>query len=123
MAGPTDTHKITRELREAYAAQSRGQAGRARVCARRAAGWAIEEHLKRKGIVLGTPSAIDHIHYLLADQKTSLEIHKVLQHLIQRVAKDSPEEDSYWPLPDVNLVEEAHWFVEELLGISFDARA
>jgi hypothetical protein len=123
MTGPINSHKITQELQEAYAALSRGQAGRARVCARRAAGWAIEEHLKRKGIVLDTPSALDHINYLLTTQNTSPEIQKVLQHLTQRVAKDSPEEDSYWPLPDVNLVEEAHWFVEELLGISFDARA
>jgi hypothetical protein len=123
MTGHLYINKITQELQQAYAAQSRGKAGRARVCARRAAGWAIEEHLRRRGMILDTPSALDHINYLLTNQNISPEIQKVLQHLIQRVAKDSPEEDSYWPLPDVNLVEESHWLAEELLGISIDIRS
>ena len=36
--------------------------------------------------------------------------------------KDSVDEESYWPLPEIDLLAEAHWLVEHLLGenISID---
>ena len=40
--------KIERELESALAAQAEGNPGKARVCARRAAGWAIREYYARR---------------------------------------------------------------------------
>lgn len=39
--------KIARELQNALAAQAEGNVGKARVCARRAAGWAIRAYYQR----------------------------------------------------------------------------
>ena len=120
MSTNKDIQKIVQEIRQAYEADTKGKEGLARVCARRAAGWAIQKHLELKGISLDTPSVLDHISYLLNQSSTKPEILKVLTHMTQKVEKDSLEGESYWPLPNVNLVEEAHWLVEELLGISID---
>jgi hypothetical protein len=111
-------HKITIELQKAFDAQRSGKEGLARVCARRAAGWAIKEYIRAKGIKLDTPGALDHIKYFHNQEDTKKDIRKILLHMTQKMVKDSLEEDSYWPLPDVNLVEEAHWLVENLMGIS-----
>ncbi len=107
---------ILKELRQAYAARAAGKHGLARVCARRAAGWAIRDHLNTKGVDLKTPSAFEYIKHLQAAPGNPPNIQKVLEYLTQRVAKESLEEDSFWPFPEVDLVQEAHWLVEELLG-------
>ena len=112
--------KITREIVQAYEANATGKDGLARVCARRAVGWAIQEHLRIKDTSIDSPSVIDQINYLLHLSSTRPEIQEVLIHMTRKVEKDSLDEESYWPLPDVNLVEEAHWLVEELLGISIE---
>jgi hypothetical protein len=120
MSTSKDIQIIAREIQRAYKANEKGKDGLARVCARRAAGWAIQKHLELKGISLNTPSVLDHIAYLLKESNTEPEVKKILNHMMQKVEKTSLEGDSYWPLLDVNLVEEAHWLVEELLGISID---
>jgi hypothetical protein len=120
MATSEDIQKITREIQRAYEANEKGKYGLARVCARRAAGWAIQKHLELKGISLYTPSVLDHIAYLLMESNTKPAVKKILNHMMQKVEKTSLEGESTWPLPEVNLVEEAHWLVEELLGISID---
>lgn len=109
--------KITNEIHMAYQAQKDGKDGLARVCARRAAGWAIQGALAADEIDLNTPSALDHIKYLYQQNGSSEKVMQVLAHLQVKVEKDSRDEDAYWPLPNVDLVREAHWFVEELLGI------
>lgn len=108
---------IQTELRRAYAARESGQDGLARVCARRAAGWAIRAHLNLQGIDLKTPSAFEYIKHLRAASGNPPNVQKVLDYLTQRVAKENIAEDSYWPLPEVDLVQEAHWLVEEMLGL------
>lgn len=120
MTANKDIQKITREIQHAYEAKAKGKEGLARVCARRASGWAIQKHLETNSISLNTPSVLDHIAYLLKQSNTKPEVKKILNHMMQKVEKTSVEGDSYWPLSDVNLVEEAHWLVEELLGISID---
>ncbi len=114
---PDPTHdKIFQELRQAYRARAAGKLGLARVCARRAAGWAIRSHLNARGVDLGTPSAFEYIKHLRAAPDNPPNIQKVLDYLTQRVAKENMDEDSFWPFPEVDLVQEAHWLVEELLG-------
>lgn len=108
---------IVAEIQRAYLARESGKIGLARVCARRAAGWAIQREFATRGIVLNSPSALDHIKHLHAQQNVSPEVKKVLEYLLQRVAKDSGDDDSYWPYPEVDLVQEAHWLVESLLSV------
>ena len=55
---------ITTELTTAYRAEAAGNLGRARVCARRAAGWAIQAHLEARGGHPVTSNALDNIKYL-----------------------------------------------------------
>lgn len=113
-------NRIKNEIRMAYQAQKDGKDGLARVCARRAAGWAIQESLAADGIDLDTPSALDHIKYLHQQGGSPEKVMQVLANLQVKVEKDSLDEDAYWPLPEVDLVREAHWLVEELLGITIN---
>lgn len=105
---------LTNELANAVEARKSGNHGRARVCARRAAGWAIREYLRGKGISLDTPNAYEYIKYLQNRPDTNPEMRAVLGHFLERVQKDSPEEDAYWPL-EADLIEEARWVIETLL--------
>ena len=117
-----DKQKIKQELLNAYKAIENGNEGRARVCARRAAGWTIKAYLESNGVNLNTPSALDHIKYLADQEDISPEIKEVLGFLTLKVAKDSPEEDSYWPIPDVDILEKAHWLAEKLLGSKIELK-
>jgi hypothetical protein len=120
MDANNDIQKIIQEIQQAYEANAKGKEGLARVCARRAVGWAIQKYLELKGISLNTPNVLEHISYLLNQSNMKPEFQKILIHMKQKVEKDPFEEESYWPLPNVNLVEEAHWLVEELLGITIN---
>ena len=115
-----DKQRIQQELINAYKARENGNEGRARVCARRAAGWAIQAYLETIGIDLNTPSALDHIKYLAHQGETTPEILEALNYLTLKVAKNSPEEDSYWPVSEVDLLEKAHWLVEKMLECKID---
>jgi hypothetical protein len=108
--------KITDELTNAYQSEAAGNLGRARVCARRAAGWAIQVALEAKGGQPVSANALDNIKYYATLEGLSPKVAEVLEHLTIKVVKDSFEEDSYYPLADVDLIAEAQWLAEELLG-------
>ena len=109
--------KLTAELLNGRKSQQAGNHGRARVCARRAAGWAIQEYLIHQGKPISSTIALDHIKHLSTVEGFSDRIYQTLHHLNIRLKKDSLEEDAYYPIEDVDLVSEAHWLVEELLQI------
>jgi hypothetical protein len=109
---------ITTELTSAYRAQAAGNLGRARVCARRAAGWAIQAHLAAQGGHPATNNALDNIKYYANLPGLPTKVSEVLEHLTLRVIKDSEDTDSYYPLAEVDLIAEAHWLAEELLGVT-----
>ena len=69
------------EIERARLAQAQGNLGQARVCARRAAGAAAGEYLRRKGLPDAGPSAIDRLRYL-AEQP---DLPSEAQPLIERV--------------------------------------
>ncbi len=112
--------KINKELIHANQAQTQENSGMARVCSRRAAGWAIQMKLLRDGVELNTPSAFDFIKYYSDLENLDEKIKVILDYLQVKVKKDNMDEDSYWPLPEIDLVSEAKWLVEELLGRKFD---
>jgi len=112
--------KIRQELHLALKSQASGNQGRARVCARRAAGWAIQEHLRQQGLSLDSNNALDHIKYFATLNQPSEKISAVLHHLMIRMEKESLDSEAYYPIEGVDLVAEAHWLAEELLQTKLD---
>lgn len=73
----------------------------ARVCARRAAGIAVQAYLQRRGLDSRTPSAVDRLKLLIALPETPEPIREIARSFLVRV---TPE----YSLPiDVDLLEEA----------------
>lgn len=112
--------KISQELKLARQAESEGNQGKARVCARRAAGWAIQEHLSRQGTSLGSNNALDHIKYFSTQEGLPQPMYAVLHHLTVKLEKDSLESDAYYPIEGVDLMSEAQWLAENLLQTKLD---
>lgn len=104
--------KVTETLQQAEAARVRGNEGMARVCARRAAGWAIQAYLERKGVDLKTTSVLAQIRYLLAN-KPDPELRPILEHMLQPKVRPIFEKESYFPL-DVDLIAEARQLIDLL---------
>lgn len=56
--------RLQAEFEQAVSAQSAGNEGQARVCARRAAGIAIREYVTRHGLPIPSTSAYDLLTYI-----------------------------------------------------------
>jgi hypothetical protein len=108
---------ITDELRSASHAKATGNQGRARVCARRAAGWAIQAYLAEQGGHPEITNALDSIKYFAGLPDLDEDVLAVCEHLTLKLNKDSEDSDAYYPLPDVDLISEARWLAEYLLGV------
>lgn len=101
--------EIQAEFEKATQARGRGNEGQARVCARRAAGIAAREYLTRRGIRPPSVSAYDLLNLLKDDTLISGDLRSIADHLTVRVTEE-------FKLPvNVDLVEEAKFFCEELL--------
>jgi len=102
--------EIKAEFDRAEQARARGNEGQARVCARRAAGIAIREHLNRQGIRPPSTSAYDLLNLLKDDPHLSSDLKLIADHLTLRVTEE-------FKLPvNADLVAEAKRFCEELLN-------
>ena len=101
--------EIQAEFEKATQARGRGNEGQARVCARRAAGIAVREYLNRRGIRPPSVSAYDLLNLIKEDALLSPDLKLIANHLTLRVTEE-------FKLPvDVDLVEEAKQFCEELI--------
>ena len=101
--------QVARELSLAEEARAKGNEGRARVCARRAASLIIAEYLDRRGLPDPGVSVIDRLQLLESLQDVSANIKMTAQHLLMHV---TPEHS----LPvDVDLIAEARQLEQELL--------
>ena len=101
--------EIDAELVKAKQARGRGNEGQARVCARRAAGIAIREFLRRNGIRPPSPSAVDLLNLIKDDPRLSPDLKLIADHLTLRVTEE-------FKLPiQVDLIAEAELFCEQLL--------
>jgi hypothetical protein len=76
------------ELDRAQRARLEGNEGRARVCARRAAGIAGRKYLKRKGIHLQTSSIFDALHSLELRSDLAPDLQVATSHLLLRVNEE-----------------------------------
>ena len=101
--------EIQAELDKAEQARQRGNEGQARVCARRAAGIAAREYLKRLGQKILTQSAYDVLKLIEEDSGVSPDLRACAAHLTLRV-------DEEFRLPaGVDVVADARRFCDELL--------
>ena len=100
--------KIEEELNRGAEARQAGLEGRARVCARRAAGAAIREYLDLRGIPAPGPSAYDLLIYLRDMPDTPGEARRAAPALVERG-------DQSFALPDgVDLHAEAPLLVRSV---------
>ena len=100
--------KIEEELARGLAARVSGFEGRARVCARRAAGAAVREYLTQRGLALPGPGAYDLLAALQDLPGASDAVRRAAGNLLTRV-------DETYALPiDVDLLAEARWLAAEL---------
>ncbi len=99
-----------KELDQAQAARSQGNEGKARVCARRAAGLLIIEYLQRRGLSQPGPSAYDQIRYLDSLPGIPPGVREVTAHLLVRINPDRS-------LPvQADLIAEVEWLKDALLS-------
>ena len=98
--------RIQDELAYARAAREHGKEGRARVCARRAAGWAIAIHYADQQSTLAERprSALSQLRWLGAHKGTPLNLRKAANRLTEQinVDHDLPHEED--PLEDAELI-------------------
>jgi hypothetical protein len=102
--------QFCRELEMAEAARASGNEGRARVCARRAAGVVVGEYYKRRGISPIEPSAYDRLRSIRSLIDLEDNVIQVVDHFLLRV-----DPDQQLPIP-VDLIEDARWLRNRLLG-------
>jgi hypothetical protein len=101
--------RLQAEFGRAEQARAQGNEGRARVCARRAAGIAIREYLFRRRISAPSTSAVDLLNLLKGDPLLSPDLKLIVDHLTLRVTEE-------FKLPvEVDLVAEARKLCTELL--------
>jgi hypothetical protein len=101
--------KITTELNQAQRARAEGNEGRARVCARRAAGIAVREYFNRKGRQVSGSSAYELLNGLEESPDIPPELKQTASNLTMRVSED-------FTLPaDVDLIEESRQLCRALL--------
>ena len=104
--------QIQAELDHALRARAEGNEGKARVCARRAAGIAVGEYLKNNGVPDPGQSAYDRLKYLCEIDHIPNEISQVASHFLIRVTPD------HTLPPDIDLISEARWLIEKLLDLN-----
>jgi hypothetical protein len=101
--------KLNTEFDLAASAQAQGNEGRARVCARRAAGVAIREYFIRRGISPHSSSAYDLLTRLTESPEIAPDLKQICIHLTMRVTDE-------FKLPvNVDLVDESRNLCSALL--------
>jgi hypothetical protein len=103
--------QIRQELANAVQAREQGYEGRARVCARRAAGAAIREYFRLRGNLNRTGSAIDLIQMLAAYESAPTRARMVAAALLERVDENfslPPQVDLIFEVNELARVLEEH---------------
>jgi hypothetical protein len=101
---------FTREIENAEAARSTGNEGKARVCARRAAGAAAGEYFSRQGSPSRRGSAYYNLQRLRDQPDIPLSIRQIAAQFLERITEDHK-------LPsEADLISEARRLADELLN-------
>ena len=105
----TIDEQFHKELEIAELARISGNEGRARVCARRAAGIVLGEYFKRRGVSPIKPSAYDRLRTLRELSDVPSNVIQVVDHFLLRV-----DTDKQLPI-SVDLIEDARWLKSKLI--------
>jgi hypothetical protein len=97
------------EIDQARIARIQGKEGKARVCARRAAGLVVNEYLRRRGIRIESPNALARLKYLRDMREVAPRARELAEHFLQRV---TPAHEL--PL-DTDLIQDACELAQALL--------
>lgn len=98
------------ELDMAEEARLSGNEGRARVCARRAAGYIIGEYLSRSNSPVTTESALERLRYLYSSPEIDSPQREIIEHFLIHTTPDHK-------LPvDADLIAEVNLLARQLLG-------
>jgi HEPN domain-containing protein len=101
--------ELDAEFEGAMQSRIKKNEGRARVCARRAAGIAIRETLQRRGIRPSSNSAYDLLSLLMQEARLPPDLMEAVDHLTMRVTEE-------FKLPvDADLIEDARSLCRWLL--------
>ena len=110
---PTWQEKYGQEINRANEVRARDNEGQARVCARRAAGVALREYFRQRGIKAASPSAYDLLKLLLTLDDLPADVRQSAGYLTLRV-------DEEFKLPaGIDLIQEAQTLCERLLPDAF----
>jgi hypothetical protein len=97
------------ELAQAQAARDAGNEGRARVCARRAAGIIIARYLEAREIPHPNTSAYDLLKYFAGYSGVPDSVREITGHFLVRI-------DTDYKLPiDADLIQDARWLADTLV--------
>lgn len=101
---------IKAELEQGKTARNSGNHGKARVCARRAAGIAIGEFLFSQGIKNPDSSAYERLKFMANYPGVDARVREICHHLILRVSED-------FKLPvEIDLIAETYELIQTLFG-------
>lgn len=98
------SEKIKHELEQAHREREQGNEGRARVCARRAAGWAVAYHRQRTEGVRPPLNALHLLRWLHDQQELDEEMRKAAGRLIIRVTEQHTLPHAEDPLEDAEKI-------------------
>ena len=102
------------ELNHAAVSRQQGNEGRARVCARRAAGHVAGEYLQRQGMQVDSMNALNRLKAILARPELSKDTKAILEHFLVHT---NPEHN----LPiDADLIEEVQLLARDLLDADLE---
>jgi len=97
------------EMKRADKARAEGNEGKARVCARRAAGLVAQIYMKRSGVSTPNMTAYERVNLLRGWPDLPAGVDEVIAHMTTRVNEN-------FELPiDADLVAEARWLAQALL--------
>jgi hypothetical protein len=98
------SEKIKQELEQAHRERERGNEGRARVCARRAAGWAVADHRQREEGVRPPLNALHLLRWLHAQREMDDEMRRAAARLTIRVTEQHTLPHKEDPLKDAEKI-------------------
>ena len=105
-----------KELEMARTARISGNEGRARVCARRAAGHVIGEYLSRSEITFVSESALERLRFLYSSPQITDQQRETIGHFLVHTTPDHE-------LPiDADLIEDVHLLARQLMSESLPWR-
>lgn len=105
--------RLHAELEQAQRARQQGNEGKARVCARRAAGWAVGWYVEVNALAEAHTNALEHLKWLGSNAAFPDELREIARRLTTRV-----DADGRLPYPEDPIVD-AQFLITTLLNPQF----